>query len=1552
MTQSLAPIWSSDDFTESFSVSVLNGAIPIFVALGVAVSTRNKTRIPSSLHKPRRSESGHAEPIQLVLDNESRSIYQKASSILASDPHVNVPRPRNLKNLADLLCSLALTALHAYGMTRPEFERNHFFWFLAWLCGSAVCLRGLEERRPFWWQKLFLSLIYVSVTLFNLRTDILIHVPSASYLAATQLFFGTTILSLAMFVPSTPALPSDLVQLYREYPVAGSAQEAQDIPPPPNYYITPWSRATFGYMTHFIWKHYWTPVKINSVPEILPPFRTACVLASSRKAERDAKKASSTREKTQQSLYMKLWRTIGSKVMVQWLLQLIRAGFRIGQIFMLSSLLSYAENRDEAIRNHQHYLPIHVGYFFAVMLFLCQMSDFFLDVNTLQYARENCSQARSLIVGEIISKTLRRRSNYVTSSSSTEASSSETDDGRIFNLMSVDTMKIEALIAMSHTPAVEYPLTILFCAVLLYQLLGNAAIAGILIMFISTPIQTQLSKRMLVVQDMLLQATDNRLRLANEVLSCVKIVKFFAWEAPFAQRMKQTRDTELRLLTIDNFINVLSSLLFVGMPMLVTLASFGIYTQVLGEALTAQKAFTALSIFNTLRVPLSDLPDVIVATLNSWISIRRVDSYMRSADTLKYDQFFHADESQNQIGFSEATFCYAQRDTTQLPDDRQQAAPKFQLENISCQFPLNELSLIVGPVGSGKSSMLLALLGELQCVSGKLLMPRSFMEGGCQGIFGSIAFCPQNAWILNDTVRNNILFGHDYHETRYRQVLHACSLDTDLDSLEYHDATEVGEKGTSLSGGQKARIALARAFYSEAKVILIDDALSAVDAHTAHHLVEQCLKGELAQDRTVILATHAVSLVQKQAAFAAVMESGQVIAQGTPSELSANKFLVEEADTAGSSAPPEFYESDVQADKQWAATQTKRDQKSLSAHAENIHRQMRGSDLYLDYLRAVAQKPTLAITLWIGMLALYIAVRSADVGSTAWLREWANSYSPSPNPHSDVAPSKQSSEYYLMRYVLLVLIFVAFSGARDVYQFDLTMRASRNLYSRLIESLMNAPPRFFDVTPIGRIMNRLAKDTQTVDTEIRPSFKMLSEAIVTLIAILTVICWATPQFLYLAVFVLGIYYVIGAAYLASSRDLKRIESVQRSPLYTLLGETLAGTVTIRAYGHTQRIVAQCMDLIDNSTRAYLCLWSENRWVAIRVQTMGALVTLITALLLLYTGVDAALMGFTLSYAVLIMTIILRIVRRYTMLEITLNSVERMKEYIQIPSEHQGGKQPPAHWPTDTGGIQVNQLCVRYAPEYPLALSNVSVDIKPGEKVGIVGRTGSGKSTFALSFFRFVEAASGSIVVDGIDISTITLESLRRRITIIPQDAQLFKGTIRLNLDPFNLYDDAEMWNALYRCQLVSRSQSTGSDPAASNDTISSLDDIVEQGGSNFSAGQCQLISLARGLLKMRDSRILILDESTANLDSESDALIQKTIRDQITSNTTLITVAHRLKTVIDYDKVLVLDHGRVLEFDSPANLLADRTSEFYSLCSRSGELQALTDAANKAHPPT
>ncbi|KAL4399957.1 Transporter of the ATP-binding cassette (ABC) [Malassezia pachydermatis] len=1537
------------DWQPCFRAGIINGALPLVACLIVAITLRSgriSLRLPTATPPPATSILTDAQ--KRVVDAENRIFWQEAKAIMqASVAYADTKDSPTAYLATDVVVCTIVTLLHMISaLVLPSRYEWTWTWGLYGCAATYVCVCARRRREPMYFTKLNMCVPYTIAMGSNLRTALVSNAaPIVRALTWIEMLCAASMLLALMLRRRTLRPTQAALQMVADMPAAPrrATQDDAAILPSPELYSSFLSRITYTFMTPFVWRQYFEPTTLAAIPQLLYELRTATIVGSVRYAI----------SSEDNSLLRRLWCVLGAVIRRQLSLSFVRCWLRFIPIISLSNLLSFMSKRDEAIAHGKAPPPWHLGLLWAVSMFVFQVLEFAVDINTWQCGRISSIQLRSYLTTELLSKSMRRKM-HLAAQNADSSDAQRMTDGHIASLISVDTYKIDSFIAFIHQPTVDYPLTIFFSCIFLFYLLGWAALAGLSVLVITAPLQTRLSKAMVRIQDGILKATDARLDLANEVLMCIKTVKFFAWENSFLERMYATRARELRVLAWNNVLTVVYNFIFVGMPMVVTLAAFGTYTYVFGHTLTAQTAFTSLYIFNTLRLPLSDFPEMIILFLSSIVSVRRIEAFLRSNDTDKFDQLQEVNQTtapRTYIGFENATFSY-------YPTNDSDEAALFHLRDLRCRFPVGKLSLVIGPVGSGKSSLLLALLGELRQVSGTTTMPgpitRSFLQQDpTTGLTDSVAYCSQSAWLQGTTVRENILFGSAFEEERYREVLRACALEADLEILEFHDETEVGEKGTALSGGQKARIALARAFYSHAKHILIDDALSAVDAHTAKHLYEHCLKGPLAQDRTIVMVTHAVTLLMPAVSYVVAMEDGRVTYQGAPTELPDLEHLVDEAHVEEEQQEVVTEEEEKKRKKQWAEAEARRAKKDVTANAESIQRQSSATHLYWTYIRSSAVYASVAMALWVALVAMYASVRTADVWSNAWLKEWASSYGGSPTLTQFLVflqtkpppMSKDQTWYYLTHYVFLVMLFVLLSTARDCLQYFIALRSSRLLYFGMVKSLLRARPRFFDITPIGRIMNRLSKDIETVDQEMTTSLRMMIEGAVTLVAILGIICWATPTFLYLAGFILLAYFAVGALYLASSRDMKRIESVERSPLFTLLGETLIGTVTIRAYSDSERVLRKCMDVIDRSNRAFWYLWCENRWLAARIDVIGAFVTLSTSVLLLLTGADAALTGFTLSYSVLIVQTVLRFVRRYTMTEINLNSVERVEEYVRVEPEKFGGVEPPAHWPTDSGLIQVRDLSVRYGAEFPLALDGVSFDIQPGEKVGIVGRTGSGKSTLSLAFFRFLEAERGSITIDGIDISTIPLESLRRQLTIIPQDSQLFRGTIRSNLDPFQITDDADMWFALQRCKMAVPGPTPGTPGPGS--VIKSLDDTVEQGGSNFSAGQRQLLSLARGLLKMRNSRILILDESTANLDSESDALIQRTIREQMAPGATILTVAHRLKTIIDYDKVLVLGQGKVIEYNTPHKLLSDTSSAFYQLCERSGELDELKEAAKK-----
>ncbi|KAJ1033968.1 hypothetical protein NDA16_000176 [Ustilago loliicola] len=1745
--------------------------------------------------------------------------------LTARDHHVveRLRRLELLRRVIDVFGSVTLAALHAGDWATGWHSRGYqIYWAFMWFYLASLSAYSLASKHSFFSHKAALMSVYIVVTLFNLRTALLnhaahpaLHSRGAVVLTAVELLIGCIVLVPTLFFPLQTVLPRDLRAIYTtmspetQHGAPGTAfpsprltgvddvgrprpqqaadpttdPAAADLIPAPEETASLLSRATFGYVTPAIVKHYKTQFTLAAIPDLPVADKAAAVVAcfraytSARSDDPRVPTAPSPKQGLHAGLAPStrpLWRRLFGHF--KWFLALqffwatLEAVLDLVPPFFLQKVLAFISARGEQRRNGnmEGAEPLHLGILYAFGMLVGQIIASISASRALFIGRRICIRLRAILITEIVTKTLRRKDTGSTGDKDDEKKGDDNEgddndstaaakkanadgvkddkdsekpkratDGQVVNLISVDVFKVSEICAYLHFLAPRAPLVIGLCLVYLIVLLGWSAVIGFMVLLASLPIQTLVSRWFVKLQKRLLETTDKRLNLATEVLSCIKTVKFFAWERSFNARMDEARQRELHVLGLRYLAWLCNTFTYMGTPMLVTCATFGAYTKIFHQPLTAEKAFTALALFNTLRSPLDALPDMIVQILNSLVSVRRIDTYLREEETQKYQQLLRDDESSDWgdaegsindgdaanatarggssgssshrvIGFEDASFTYAD-------DDSEVDEGAFALRDIILRFPVGKLSIVAGPVGSGKTTLLMSLLGETRQLGGRTFMPCPVARATAPidpttGLSESVAYCSQSPWLLGTTLKENVLFGSPYDERRYRAVIKACALEPDLKILEYGDETEVGEKGTSLSGGQKARIALARALYSSAKHVLIDDALSAVDSHTAKHLYRHALKGALARNRTIILVTHAISLCLPGAAFAVAMDNGSVVVAGTPDVVNATGVFSEEGEAlqsslkASNAADHDNEEMTIEELAAGGSDEAEREEMAKKLEKKKAHTNEEtyssgavGTKNYGLYLGSVASKARYAVLLWGSLLLFFFAVRLLDIGSGAWLREWAKSHDyrekeasiriaatsdvvsqqkprltydqietfmttplidtiwtnrpsllsalrmddvlhrlpkpfatantspahaltinasdyllsnrysasdslqeqhvlsleprshsvsaahiasvqPAPFAHDQRRNTGDLDTYYLTVYLAISLGFMTMAVLRDGYEFFISLRASRRIYRQLTDAILNARPQFFDRTPVGRIMNRLSKDVETVDQEMAVCMLFLLECTLTATAILVLICWATPIFLLVALIVICVYTVIGALYLVSSRDLKRIESVERSPIYTVVGEVLNGCVIIRAYGDAGRFTRHCLRLVDKANRAFFFLWYENRWLSVRVDIAGASVAFLSAVfLLLRADTEASLAGFVLSYAITFVESVLWIVRMYTQTEINMNSVERISEYLELEPERQTGQEPPAYWPSSEGKIVIKDLAVRYTPEFPRVLDGIDLEFQPREKVGIVGRTGSGKSTLALCFFRFLEAEQGSIEIDGIDIASILIRTLRERLTVIPQDAQLFSGTVRSNLDPFNVYDDGELWMALERCRLasfatpaasraVSRAPSRPGSPGPEGEgegenevvadaemygrtnIITSLDAPVEQGGRNFSAGQKQLLALARGLLKLRDSRILVLDESTANLDSASDAQIQKTIRQEMAPQATIITIAHRIKTIADYDKIVVLGKGKVVECGSPLSLMEDESSVFHSMCQQSGEMGELLRIAKEA----
>ncbi|CAG8459975.1 16431_t:CDS:10 [Acaulospora morrowiae] len=1218
-----------------------------------------------------------------------------------------------------------------------------------------------------------------------------------------------------------------------------------------------------------------------------------------------------------------------------------------------------------------------------ILIYICAAQNWFWSSSILQVS------IKGMLCSEILAKSLKRVDTHVMlpedESDDQDASGKNEDEdkndegsssiGRITNLMAVDTNRVSEF-AVWWTSVIDSPVELAVGIYFLYQILGVSCLFGSLAMIFILPINHVTAKYYAKTQDNLMRARDHR------VLQGIRMIKFFAWEKNWERRVLEARRTELKQLRYNFIYMTILDLLWMVSPTLVTIISFLFYTLVQGQQLTAAVAFTSITIFNELRYALNVLPEVLVEALQASISLKRIDKFLHE-DEIDTSSENDVSSTTNSISFVKATVTWNKEKATGGEVDN--VFNEFSMHDLNIDFPIGELSVICeyvnnsknaklyeyqtdylnnqnllgGPTGSGKTLLLLSLLGETNVLSGKIHCPRPPTDLTSKDINAlnwilpnGVAYVAQQPWLQNASIRDNILFGLPYDETRYNQVIKVCALEKDLEIFEDKDMTEIGEKGITLSGGQKQRCALARAVYSRAKHIFVDDVFSAVDAHTAQHLMNECFLGPLMEGRTRILVTHHVGLCLSGASYLVVVNNGELKASGNISELKNSGTLVpilqeynsrsgfqDFTVTAIEDAAPHSSIT-TKATIQIEDTQPKKNaDPKILIEEESRPTGMVRLKIYATYFRANGH-----MLYWMIVAGLFVGSGGIRILESWWLKTWSDADIINSNhePITTITFIKRfdwiilngifrdldephSVEYYLNIYVIITFASVLFGISRFIWLYYGSLKASKKLYQKLLNQVIRAPLRFFDTTPVGRILNRFSKDFETIDSSL-------------------------IEFIVAAIIFGAIFLLVGSIYAKASRELKRMDSVTRSPLYSHFTETLVGITTIRAFGATRRFMEEMLLKIDKNLRPFFYVWLVNRWLSILYNITGSFVTFLAGLFIMWDleHIGAGLAGLSLSFAMNFTKQIMWSVRKYTSLEMSLNAVERVSEFSEIPQEPPAiiEPRPPANWP-HSGSISVQNLEVKYASDSEPVLHRISFSVKGREKVGLVGRTGSGKSTIALSLFRFIEPSGGHISIDGIDISSIGVEDLRSRITIIPQDPILFSGTIRSNLDAFSQYDDHELLESLRRVHLISSASEIASGSSTTGDNVNVFTDLytpVSEGGKNFSQGQRQLLCLARALL--RRSKIIVMDEATASIDFSMDEKIQKMIRTEF-EDCTIMCIAHRLRTVIDYDKILVLDNGNIVEFDSPYNLIANPESLFHMMCKNTGEFDLLMALALK-----
>ncbi|XP_036920078.1 ATP-binding cassette sub-family C member 2 [Sturnira hondurensis] len=1244
-------------------------------------------------------------------------------------------------------------------------------------------------------------------------------------------------------------------------------------------------------------------------------------------AGKKKKKSRTTEDFPKSWLIKALFKTFFPIILKSFLLKVVCDLITFMSPQLLKLLISFANDRDSYV---------WIGYLYSVLFFIVAL----IQSLCLQYHFELCFmlgvKVRTTIMASVYKKAL-SLSNRV---------KRQYTVGETVNLMSVDAQKLMDVTNYLHM-LWSNVLQIVLSTYFLWMELGPSVLAGVAVLLVLIPANGIIAVKNKAIQVKNMKEKDRRLKIMNEILNGIKILKYFAWEPSFRNQVHNIRKKELKnLLRFGQMQSVMTFILY-SAPILVSVVTFSVYVLVdSNNILDAEKAFTSITLFNILRFPMTVFPLVITSVLQATVSIERLEKYL-GGDDLDTSAIQHDCNFDKVVQFSEASFSWDQDSEATIRD-------------VNLDIMPGQLVAVVGTVGSGKSSLMSAMLGEMENIHGHIT------------IKGTIAYVPQQSWIQNGTIKDNILFGSEFNEKRYQQVLEACALLQDLEVLPGGDLAEIGEKGINLSGGQKQRISLARATYQNSDIYILDDPLSAVDAHVGKHIFDKVLgPNGLLKGKTRLLVTHSIHFLP-QVDEIVVLENGTISEKGSYKALLAKKGLFaknlktfqkemgpegeatvhedsEEEDDYGLVPSLEEIPEDVasltmnreNSLRRTLSYRSRSDSRPLkplknSLKTRNTNAQKEGEELvkgqklikkefiqtgkvkfsiYLKYLREAGWYSIFFIFL------AYVISYVALVGYNLWLSAWT---SDSKTYNSTNYPTSLR-DMRIGIYGALGLvqgIFMLIANFWSVYSFT---HASNLLHKQLLNNILRAPMSFFDTTPIGRIVNRFSGDISTVDDTLPTSLRNWITYFLGIVSTLVMICMATPIFTIIIIPLAVIYVSVQMFYVATSRQLRRLDSVTRSPLYSFFSETVSGLPVIRAFQHQQRFLKHNEALADTNQKCVFSWVISNRWLAVRLELIGNLVVFFSSLMMVIykDTLSGDTVGFVLSNALNITQTLNWLVRLTSESETNIVAVERITEYINLENEAPWvtDKRPPAGWPSK-GEIQFNNYQVRYRPELDPVLKGITCDIKSGEKIGVVGRTGAGKSSLTNSLFRILEAAGGQIIIDGVDIASIGLHDLREKLTIIPQDPVLFSGSLRMNLDPFNNHSDEEIWKALELAHLksfVDRLQL-------------GLSHELTEAGDNFSIGQRQLLCLARALL--RKSKILIMDEATAAVDLETDHLIQTTIQKEFSQCTT-ITIAHRLHTIMDSDQVMVLDNGKIVEYGSPDELLG-KPGPFYFMAKEAG----------------
>ncbi|KAM6985868.1 ATP-binding cassette sub-family C member 9 [Aplochiton taeniatus] len=1329
------------------------------------------------------------------------------------------------------------------------------------------------------------------------------------------------------------------------------------------------SKATYWWMNPLIIGAHKRPIELKKIGKLPIAMRALTNYLQLKDAYEDQRSAEDPEKAP--SIWRSMYRAFGRPILLSSTFRYLADLLGFAGPLCISGIVKHMNPTNTTVKTHSE---CFFGVYFmsstqllqntsvlAVLLFLALVLQRTFLQASYYVTIETGINLRGALLAMIYNKILRL--------STSNMSMGEMTLGQINNLVAIETNQLMWFLFLCPN-LWAMPVQIVMGVILLYYLLGYSALIGASVIVLLAPVQYLIATKLADTQKSSLDHSTDRLKKTTEILKGIKLLKLYAWENVFCDSVEDTRGKELTSLRTFALYTSMSIFMNAAIPIAAVLATFVAHHIINTKRPSPDEAFAALALFHILVTPLFLLSTVVRFAVKALVSVQKLGEFLQS-DEIGDDSWRNGDmpvsldTCKKHTGATKAINRkkpmryqmdnYDQPTRRQLrPNETEDMAVKVNngfftwgsnlstLSDINIRIPTGQLTMIVGQVGCGKSSLLLAMLGEMQATGGKVCWSNKNRY--------SVAYAAQKSWLLNATVEENITFGSPFNKQRYKLVIDACSLQPDIDLLPFGDQTEIGERGINLSGGQRQRICVARALYQNTNIVFLDDPFSALDIHLSDHLMQEGILKFLQDDkRTVVLVTHKLQYLI-HADWIIAMKDGSVLREGTLKDIQNHDVELYEHWKTLMNRQDQELEKDTELDSQTAlerktlrrAFYSREAKNQIDDEDEEEEEEEEDDDNMSTTTSRRSKIPWKVCWCYLssgGFFMVFLLVSSKLVKHSVmvaidyWLAAWtsANFTKVSvldPSNRTDMGygnvteTAEQSDYYYLPVFSILCGAGIALCLITSLTVEFLGLAAATNLHHNLLNKIIHAPIRFFDITPLGQILNRFSADTNIIDQHIPPTLESLTRSTLLCLSAIGVIAWVTPMFLAALVPLTVTFYFIQKYFRVASKDLQDLDDSTQLPLLCHFSETAEGLTTIRAFRHEARFKQRMLELTDTNNTAYLFLSAANRWLEVRTDYLGAVIVLMAAVAAIWSSAinpsSGGLVGLGLTYALTVTNYLNWVVRNLADLEVQMAAVKKVNSFLSTESENYEGSmdasQVPADWP-QRGEIKIQDLCVRYDPMLKPVLKHVNAYINPGQKVGICGRTGSGKSSLSLAFFNMVDMFEGKIIIDGIDICKLPLQTLRSRLSIIMQDPVLFSGSIRFNLDPEKTCTDDRLWEALEIAQLKNMVKAL---PGG-------LDAVVTEGGENFSVGQRQLFCLARAFV--RKSSILIMDEATASIDMATENILQKVVMTSF-ADRTVVTIAHQLSSITEAEQVLVFSSGILVECDSAPNLLAQEDSLF------------------------